>query len=120
MDFGVVTITDTETGTEVTLYGLELSPTAAVWRVDYDGAEELITGKCPADKQVYYIMIGDRICAEAELHLADGSIFSTGGYMTAEYVNGEARLYCAWGGAAIDINAVESITLDGAQLGFTG
>ena len=120
MDFGGAVITDTETGTEVTLYGLELSPTAAVWRVDYDSAEELITGQCPADKQVYYIMIGDRICAEAELHLADGSIFSTGGYMTAEYVNGEARLYCAWGGAAIDISAVESITLDGAPLSFTG
>lgn len=120
MDFGGAVITDAETGTEVTLYGLELSPTAAVWRLDYDGAEELLTGQCRADKQAYYIAIGDRICAQAELHLANGSVFSTGGHMTGEYANGEARLYCAWGGAAIDINAVESVTLNGASLGFTG
>ena len=120
ISFGGAVVTDEETGTEVTLYGLELSPTAAVWRVDYDGAEELMAGKCPPEKQPYYIAIGDRICADAVLHLTGGGEFTTGGCMSAEYVNGEARLYCAWGGAAIDINAVESFTLHGTAITFTG
>lgn len=120
ISFGGAVVTDEETGTEVTLYGLELSPTAAVWCVDYDGAEELMAGKCLPEKQPYYIAIGDRICADAVLHLTGGGEFTTGGCMSAEYVNREARLYCAWGGAAIDINAVESFTLHGTAITFTG
>ena len=120
MDFGSTVITDAETGTEVTYYGLELLPTAAVWRIDYDGVEELLTGQCSRNKQAYYIAIGDRAIENAELYFADGSVCSSSGQMSAEYVNGEARLYCVWGGTAIDINAVESITLDGVTLSFTG
>ena len=55
-------------------------------------------------------MLEEKVCMEAEIVFADGTVFSTGGALTTPYSDGVVNLSCGWG-AAIDINAVERIVL---------
>ena len=63
----------------------------------------------PADAEVWS-MLEDKVCIESQLFFSDGSAFSTGGALTAQYKDGAVELHCEWG-TAIDINDIQKIVL---------
>jgi len=109
-DFGSAVYYDAELDKEIEIVGLELTPFAAVWKVAYEGAADF--HKPEADWEAYrpWSMLEEKVCMEAEIVFADGTVFSTGGALTTPYSDGVVNLSCGWG-AAIDINAVERIVL---------
>lgn len=111
-DFGSLVYRDEETGKEVALLGLELTPVSAVWRISYPEAAEMHSPGCalPLEEQAAWSLLEDKVTMDAVLSLADGSSFSAGGALTCPYRDGAVELYCAWG-RAIDIHAVQRITL---------
>ena len=111
-DFHRALYTDPESGAEVVLLDLTLTPVSAVWRIHYEGDAEQHrpNSALPPEEQARWNRVEDEICIDAQLLFADGSSFSTGGALTCPYADGAVSLNCGWG-AAIDINAVERIVL---------
>ena len=109
-DFGHALYHDGETGLEIEVVGLELTPFSAVWKVHYEGDAALHTPG--ADQEGYgpWSLLEDKVCLEARLLFSDGSEFSTGGALTCPYENGTVNLFCGWG-SAIDIGDVQRIVL---------
>ena len=118
-DFGRQVWKDTENGKELTLVGLDLSPTAAVWRFDFPDAEQIYDA-APSDPEAgdllnEWLNSIDRVCMEAELLLEDGTCFQTGGCVAYPFEDGTATAQCGWG-TAVDIRTVEKILLDGTVI----
>lgn len=109
-DFGPAVYYDKELDKEIEIVGLELTPFSAIWKVAYEHAADFHKPDADWDAYKPWSMLEDKVCLEAEIILADGSSFSTGGPVTTPYSNGVVNLGCSWG-AAIDINAVERIVL---------
>ncbi len=109
-DFGHALYHDGETGLEIEVAGLELTPFSAVWKVHYEG-DAAFHGP-EADQEAYgpWSLLEDKVCMEARLLFSDGSEFTTGGALTCPYENGTVNLFCGWG-RAIDIGEVQRIVL---------
>ena len=109
-DFGHALYHDGETGLEIEVAGLELTPFSAVWKVHYEGDAAFHTPG--ADQEAYgpWSLLEDKVCMEARLLFSDGSEFTTGGALTCPYENGTVNLFCGWG-RAIDIDDVQRIVL---------
>ena len=109
-DFENAIYTDTASGKEIEIAGLELTPFGAVWKVRYEGAEAYhMPG---ADQAGYepYSLLEEKVCTESQLLFSDGSSFSTGGALSAPYTNGAVELHCEWG-SAINIDDIQKIVL---------
>ncbi len=114
-----------ENGGRGRLLGLELTPTSCTWLLEHDDAEEL-----------YYIHDGrsweqlteaeqsrvreldgpwarciDRV-TRGTLHLAGGGDFVPSSAESGGYEDGVVRRFAVWSMRTLDIEAVESITLD--------
>ena len=113
-DFHDIIYTDEESGKEITLVGLELTPTSAVWKFTYENDEEIIASQ---DQKLLipWILVKDNIMNGAEIIFSNGDNFCTYGALREYYENGVVNCYCMWE-KAIDINAVESVTLDDITL----
>lgn len=109
-DFGHALYHDGETGLEIEVVGLELTPFSAVWKVHYEGDAALHTPGADQDAYGPWSMLEDKVCIQARLVFSDGSEFSTGGALTCPYENGVVNLFCGWG-SAIDIGDVQRIVL---------
>lgn len=110
-DFSHARFLDPESGCEIEILGLELTPLSAIWRLHYEGDAVIHTpegGQSPEAQA--FLLLEDRICMEALLVFSDGSSFSTGGALMTPYRDGEVREYCGWG-RAIDIHDVQRIVL---------
>ncbi len=100
---------DKESGRVITLVGVELSPTSAVWQFNYEDDEKISTGEDQA-QLVPWLQVEDRVTNGAMIHFTDGSSFCTYGALRSYYENGVVNSYCKWE-KAINIKDVESITL---------
>ena len=109
IDFHGFRYQDEASGKTISVIGLELSPTSAVWKFDYEDAE-----KIHADRDqgllVEWGQIQDRVSIDAMLVFSDGETFSTGGALRNYYENGTVNAYCSWE-KAIDIKSVTEIRL---------
>ncbi len=109
-DFGHAVYTDAASGKSIEISGLELTPFGAVWKVRYEGAEAIHSPNGdPADAEVWS-MLEDKVCIESQLFFSDGSVFSTGGALSAPYTSGAVELHCEWG-SAINIDGIQKIVL---------
>ena len=108
-DFGSVTWTDRESGRELTLIGLELTPVSGVWRLRYADAEAVYTGS-DLELQKAWLRVEDSICMNARIIFSDGSSMVTNGALSARYEDGVVSLYTGWP-RAIDITDVQQIVL---------
>ena len=109
-DFGGKVYHDEKLDRDIELVGLELTPFSAVWKVRYEDAAAVHQPGADAEKSAPWSELEDRVCIDGRIGFADGSDFSTGGAMTCPYRDGVVELHCAWG-AAIDLDAVQRITL---------
>ncbi len=100
---------DKESGREITLVGLDLSPTSAVWQFSYEDDEKISTGENQA-QLLPWLQVEDKITNGAKITFADGNSFCTYGALRGYYENEVVNCYCKWE-KAININDVESITL---------
>ena len=109
-DFGNAVYHDEELDKDIEIIGLELTPSSAVWKMSYDGAEEFHTSG--SDQAAYepWSILEDKVCIEAKIVFSDGSEFSTGGALTTPYENGTVNQFCGWG-SAINIDDVQQIVL---------
>ena len=110
-DFGNALYHDRETGLEIEVVGLELTPFSAVWKVHYEGDESFHGPETDQEAYAPWSLLEDKVCMEARLIFSDSSEFSTGGALTCPYENGTVNLFCGWG-RAIDIQEVQRIVLD--------
>ena len=119
-DFGHAVYHDEESGKDIEILGLDLTPFGAVWKLCYDEAEAIHQPHDPMlpDEQVWS-MLEDKVCIDAKLHFSDGSTFSTGGALTCPFIDGAVHETCGWG-SAIDIYDVQRITLGNLVLWEVG
>lgn len=109
-DFGSVTWTDRESGRELTLIGLELTPVSGVWHLRYTDAEAVYSGS-DLELQQAWLMAEDSLCMNARIVFSDGSSMVTKGALSSSYEDGVVSLY-TWWPRAIDIQDVQQIILD--------
>ena len=108
-DFRNTIYIDQESGQEITLVGLDLSPTSAVWKFSFDNDDEIYLN----NDQLWlvpWLQVEDKITNGAKITFADGNSFCTYGALRGYYENEVVNCYCKWE-KAININDVESITL---------
>lgn len=103
----------------IEIQGLELTPFSAVWIVSYPDAAAFHTPMADWDAYAPWSALEDKVGIESRIWFADSTSFSTGGALTCPYEDGAVRLNCGWG-AAIDIDAVQRITLGNVTLWQTG
>ena len=108
-DFGSVSWKDDESGKEVELIGLELTPISSVWHLRYPAAEAVYTGS-DLELQKAWLRVEDRICMNARIIFSDGSSMATKGALSARYEDGVVSLYTGWP-RAIDVHDVQQIVL---------
>lgn len=108
-DFGSVSWKDDESGKEVELIGLELTPVSSVWHLRYPAAEAVYTGS-DLELQKAWLRVEDSICMNARIIFSDGSSMATKGALIARYEDGVVSLYTGWP-RAIDITDVQQIVL---------
>lgn len=106
--------TETEDGRELRIIGLELTPVSAVWKFDFDNAETVYADREP-EAMRQWVTAMEYVSIHAQIEFSDGTSFSTGGTMTSEYRDGAVCNSVGWG-TAVDIHAVQRITLDGTVL----
>ena len=118
--------TEPSSGLKIAVEALELSPTGAVWHLRYDGADELYNthwneswtqeeNDAFSAMQAELCGLEDFVCQSAALHFTDGTELKPGGAFSSSFENGVALPFCAWG-TAVDINALESVTVGETQL----
>ena len=98
-----------ESGKEVELIGLELTPVSSVWHLRYPAAEAVYTGS-DLELQKAWLRVEDSICMNARIIFSDGSSMVTNGALSARYEDGVVSLYTGWP-RAIDITDVQRIVL---------
>lgn len=108
-DFGSVCWEDDESGKEVELIGLELTPVCSVWHLRYAEAEAVYTGS-DLELQKAWLRVEDSICMNARIIFSDGSSMVTKGALSTRYEGGVVSLYTGWP-RAIDITDVHQIVL---------
>ena len=108
-DFGSVSWKDDESGKEVELIGLELTPVSSVWHLRYPAAEAVYTGS-DLELQKAWLRVEDSICMNARIIFSDGSSMVTNGALSARYEDGVVSLYTGWP-RAIDVHDVQQIVL---------
>ena len=108
-DFGSVPCRDEESGREVALVSLDLSPISAVWKFRSEDFVHLFEAEQYPESEPY-LNLCDDACWDTELVLADGSRFRTGGFLSAPVEDGLICCRCDWK-SALDIQAVEQILL---------
>ena len=108
-DFGSVIWTDKESGRELELIGLELTPVSSVWHLRYPAAEAVYTGS-DLELQKAWLRVEDSICMNARIIFSDGSSMVTNGALSARYEDGVVNLY-TWWPRAIAIHDVQQIVL---------
>ena len=108
-DFGSVTWTDKESGKELELIGLELTPVSGVWHLRYAEAEAVYTGS-DLELQKAWLRVEDSICMNARIIFSDGSSMVTKGALSTRYEDGVVSLYTGWP-RAIAIHDVQQIVL---------
>ena len=115
--FTPTTLTDAQTGMDVTVLSLELYPTEAVWHLKYDGAEELYGADelYGTAQQEELLHLEDFICQNAVLRFSDGSELAPGGAQTSSFKDGVALPSSSWL-KAIDIHKLESVTIGDVEL----
>lgn len=119
VSFEPAVFTDAQTGREVTVLALELSPTSIVWHLSYEGAEELYTahrqdGVFDETSQAL-VHAEEYVLNHAVLRFSDGSSFAPGGALAGGYADGEVLLFASWE-KAVDIRALESVDICGSVL----
>lgn len=114
-DFGHAVYHDPDSGLDIELVGLELTPISAVWKVHYEGDAAFHTPGEDWDAYAPWSTLEDKVCIEAQLIFSDGSRFSTGGALTCPYENGTVNQYCGWA-KAIDVHDVQRIVLEDLTL----
>lgn len=113
-DFEGARYVDEDSGKEVELVGLELTPISAVWKLRYAEAEAVYTGN-DTDLQIFWINIEDRVCSKVKIIFSDGSSFSTYGSRNSPYEDGIVNYYTKWR-EAINIYDIQKIVLDDTVL----
>ena len=129
-DFGSVRIrqTDKETryfafsdaaytdddGHVLRIVGLELTPVSAVWKFSFEDDKEIYADR-DQSRLIEWSVPEQYVECNAQIELTDGERFSTGSAMTSSYIDGAVNNGCGWG-TAVDIHAVQRITLDGTVL----
>ena len=108
-DFGHFLYHDEESGRELELAALELSPTSAVWRVRYEGMEEIYAARDQAELIAWGEAEGHMLDGTA-IVFSDGTTFSQPGFLADPYENGSVNCYIGWE-RAIDIHDVQRIVL---------
>ena len=108
-DFQNTVYYDKESGRKITLVGLTLSPTSAIWKLNFEDDEEIYLSK-DETRLVPWLQGADRVTNGAMIHFTDGNSICTYGAMRSYYENGVVNCLCKWE-KAININDVESITL---------
>ena len=103
-DFDENTITFPQSNGTARVNSLELSATAAVWNIRFEGIDE-----SNRDSAEAYSM-EDYVTQNAKLYFSDGTELSPGGALTGSYENGTANLTCGWN-SAININEIERIEI---------
>ena len=109
-DFDHAVYQDPESGLEIEIAGLELTPFSAVWKVSYELAESFHTPEADWEAFAPWSDLEDKVCIDTQIIFSDGSAFSTGGALTTPFEDGVVNLHCGWG-RAIDINAIDRIVL---------
>lgn len=109
-DFGHARFYDDETGKEIEIVGLELTPFSAVWKVSYEDAEDFHTPGADWDAYKPWSILEDKVCIDTLLVFSDGTTFSTGGALSCPYEDGSVKLNCGWG-SAINIDDIQQIVL---------
>ena len=107
-DFGPTIYHDSEIDKGMELIGLELTPFSAVWKVRYEDAATYHAPNADWTAFAPWNRLEDKLCMKAKIIFSDGSIFSTGGALTAPYENGVVNLHCRWG-SAINVGDVQRI-----------
>ena len=113
-DLGGFRYRDPETGRELELVALELSPTAAVWRLRYAGMEESFAAQDQEELSAW-AHAEDRMIRETRIVFADGSSLTLPGAVAAPLEDGTVNCGIGWE-RAVDIHNVQQITLDGQVL----
>lgn len=129
-DFGSVTVPRTEKETRyfafdgasytdekghvLHIVGLELTPVSAVWKFSFADDEEIYADR-DQSRLVEWAVPQEYVSISAKIELEDDESFSTGGSLTSSYADGTVNNGCGWG-TAVDIHAVQRITLDGTVL----
>lgn len=108
-DFGSVPCRDEESGREVALVALDLSPISAVWKFRSEDFVRFFEAEQYPESEPY-LNLCDDACWNTELVLTDGSRFRTGGFLNAPVEDGLICCRCDWK-SALDIQAVEQILL---------
>lgn len=108
-DFGSVKWTDKESGKEIELIGLELTPVSGVWHLRYADADAVYTGS-DLEQQQSWLMVEDSLCMNARIVFSDGSSMVTKGALSSRYEDGVVSLY-TWWPRAIAIHDVQQIVL---------
>ena len=105
---------DPQSGRELVLVGLELSPTGAVWQFAHEGMEELREAVSTDPEAVKELNVWgnlqEEVTQNAEICFSDGTVMVTGGAVATPYKNGVVNDIIGWE-KAIDINAVVLIRL---------
>lgn len=109
-DFNHAVYTDAASGKSIEIFGLDLTPFGAVWKVRYEGAEAFHTPGASQSGYEPYSLLEDKVCTESQFLFSDGSFFSTGGALSAPYISGAVELHCEWG-SAINIDDIQKIVL---------
>ncbi len=103
-----------EKGHVLHIVGLELTPVSAVWKFSFADDEEIHADR-DQSRLVEWAAPEEYVTIGAQIELESGERFSTGGSMTSTYADGTVNNSCHWG-TAVDIHAVQRITLDGTVL----
>lgn len=109
-NIGGVTWTDRESGKELELIGLELTPISGVWHLRYTEAEAIYSGS-DLELQQAWLIVEDSVCMNARIIFSDGSSMVTKGALSSRYEDGVVSLY-TWWPRAIAIHDVQRIVLD--------
>lgn len=107
---------DEQSGRELEIVSLDLTPVSAVWHVRYEGMEEINSTRDQEELVVWGNAI-DRMIRGMTFHFSDGFSWplTSFGAMAAPYENGTVNPYVSWGWA-VNIHDVQRITLGDAIL----
>ena len=113
-DLGNYRYHDEESGRELELVSLDLSPTGAVVRLRYDGVEE-IYAKRDQGELITWGNVETRAIQTIAVEFSDGSALTIPGFLADPFENGTVNCYLGWE-QTIDLHNVQRITLGDAIL----
>ena len=113
-DLGNYRYHDEESGRELELVSLDLSPTGAVVRLRYDGVEE-IYAKRDQGELTTWGNVESRAIQTIAVEFSDGSTLTIPGFLADPFENGTVNCYLGWE-QTIDLHNVQRITLGDAIL----